>query len=146
MKKIEVIYSDYNEATGISTVSILTDLGKFTATSKLHEEDKKISSSFAGCDYARTKAILKYMKARERITKAQIKSLIDFQNMLKSLKQYEHNSIENRKLRKQIYILKNKLKVEQERRETLVKKLHSRMEKRESVIRYIQERNDNNGK
>ena len=56
--KIKLLSSNYDEETGISVASIQTDYGIFTGTSKLHEEDKHISSHYAGCQYAETKAIL----------------------------------------------------------------------------------------
>ena len=43
MKSMKIIYSNFDETTGISTVTILTKIGEFTGTSKLHDEDKKIS-------------------------------------------------------------------------------------------------------
>ena len=64
MKSMKIIYSNFDETTGISTVTILTKIGEFTGTSKLHDEDKNISSSFAGCRYAEIRAIIKYHKKK----------------------------------------------------------------------------------
>ena len=108
--KIKLLNSNYDEETGISTASIQTDYGIFTSTSKLHEEDKDIVSTYAGCQYAETKAILKYMKYRTKLIKQQIKGLEDCQKALMNLKDYNHNSVENRTIRKQIYLLKRQKK------------------------------------
>ena len=77
MKSIKLIYSNFDEDTGISRVIIRTDLGDFEGSSKLHEEDRKISSHFAGCQYAEMRAIIKYMKTKIKIIKIQIKELED---------------------------------------------------------------------
>ena len=104
--KIRMIYSNFDEETGISTVTINTDYGQFTATSKLHEEDRQISSHFAGCKYAEMKAIIMYMRKRIEVINYEITGLENCKKVLEGKKEYNHNSIENRTIRKQIYLLK----------------------------------------
>lgn len=132
--KVKLIYSHFDEESGISTAIINTDYGQFKGTSKLHEEDKNISSHFAGCQYAETKAILSYMKKRIEVIKYEIKSLEKCQKVLMGKKDYNHNSSENRTVRKQIYLLKKSKKMWEDRAESLHNKLLSLMEKREKMV------------
>ena len=137
MKRIKLIYSNFDEDTGISRVIIRTDLGDFEGSSKLHEEDKKISSHFAGCQYAEMRATIKYMKTKIKIIKIQIKELEDFQKSLSLRNDYNHYSVENYKMRRRIYMLNKQVKDWQERAQSLNKKMLSMMEKREYLIEKI---------
>lgn len=145
MRKFKLIYSNYDEITGISTAIISTPLGEFKGTSKLHKEDLDKASSFAGCEYAETRAILKYMKARIKIISIKIETLERFQNLLKSMSKYEHNSIENRKLRHQLFIIKKEKNKMIENYKSLSSKLLDKMAQREKVIKKINERMNTNG-
>lgn len=141
--KIKMIKSNFDEMTGISEVTIATDIGEFSGTSKLHDEDRNISSSFAGCQYAEMKAIIKYMKYRVKIINERIKGLDNCRKTLENKKNYNHNSDENRTIRKQIYIL-NKQKQELKNK---ISSLHDRMmrnmEQREKIINKIKNKGDN---
>lgn len=132
--KIKLIESWFNEEDGVSYAKINTDSGEFEGWSQLHEEDKSISSTFAGCQYAETKAILKYMKHRIKILNERIKALEDCQRVIMYKKDYEHNSVENRTIRKQIYLLKKQRTDWKERRNSLTFKLIESMNKREELI------------
>lgn len=141
--KIKLLNSNYDENIGISNVTILTEYGQFSGTSKLHEEDRHISSSFAGCQYAEMKAIIKYMKYKVKIINERIKGLDNCRKTLENKKNYNHNSDENRTIRKQIYIL-NKQKQELKNK---IFSLHDRMmrnmEQREKIINKIKNKGDN---
>ena len=141
--KIKMIKSNFDEITGISEVTIATDIGEFSGTSKLHDEDRNISSSFAGCQYAEMKAIIKYMKYKVKIINERIKGLDNCRKTLENKKNYNHNSDENRTIRKQIYIL-NKQKQELKNK---IFSLHDRMmknmEQREKIINKIKNKGDN---
>lgn len=58
--------SNFDETTGVSTVTISTPYGDFTGTSKLHEDDEHHVSKFAGCRFAEMKAYIKAEKAKLR--------------------------------------------------------------------------------
>lgn len=141
--KIKMIKSNFDEITGISEVTIATDIGEFSGISKLHDEDRNISSSFAGCQYAEMKAIIKYMKYKVKIINERIKGLDNCRKTLENKKNYNHNSDENRTIRKQIYIL-NKQKQELKNK---IFSLHNRMmrnmEQREKIINKIKNKGDN---
>lgn len=135
--KIRMIYSNFDEETGISTVTINTDYGQFTATSKLHEEDRQISSHFAGCKYAEMKAIIMYMRKRIEVINYEITGLENCKKVLEGKKEYNHNSIENRTIRKQIYLLKKSKKMWQERLVSLRDKMLLNMEQRAKIVQDI---------
>ena len=71
-----LVSSNFDPSTGISTVVINTDIGTFQGTSKLHPEEKYVSN-FAGCQNAEYRAIAKALRAVLRITRAELKTLID---------------------------------------------------------------------
>lgn len=142
--KIKIINSNFDKKTGISTVTILTDLGKFTGISKLHEEDKKFESSFAGCQYAEVKAIKKYMKAKINKISNEINGLEKGIKMLMNLKDYNSNKVENRKLRKQLFIMKKEKKDWQEKLQSLSDKLYKTMNERNNIIEKMIKEKENN--
>ena len=132
----------FDETTGISTVTILTKIGEFTGTSKLHDEDKNISSSFAGCQYAEMRAVIKYMKRKMHDLDMQIKGLTDFQSSLKCRKDYNHISIENSKARRRIYELNKQKEIWEKRMNSLYERMLRNMEQREKVIEKIINKGD----
>ena len=140
--KIKMIKSNFDEITGISEVTIATDIGEFSGTSKLHDEDRNISSSFAGCQYAETRAIIKYMKRKMHDLDMQIKGLTDFQSSLKCRKDYNHISIENSKARRRIYELNKQKEIWEKRINSLYERMLRNMEQREKVIEKIINKGD----
>lgn len=141
--KIKLLNSNYDEKTGISNVTILTDYGNFSGTSKLHEEDREISSSFAGCQYAEMKAIIKYMKYRIKLINERIEGLENCKKVLINKKDYNHNSSENRTIRKQIYLLKKQKQDFKDRIISLHNRMLQNMEQREKVITKIKNKGEN---
>lgn len=140
--KIKMIKSNFDEITGISEVTIVTDIGEFSGTSKLHDEDRNISSSFAGCQYAEMRAVIKYMKRKMHDLDMQIKGLTDFQSSLKCRKDYNHISIENSKARRRIYELNKQKEIWEKRINSLYERMLRNMEQREKVIEKIINKGD----
>lgn len=140
--KIKMIKSNFDEITGISEVTIATDIGEFSGTSKLHDEDRNISSSFAGCQYAEMRAVIKYMKRKIHDLDMQIKGLTDFQSSLKCRKDYNHISIENSKARRRIYELNKQKEIWDKRINSLYERMLRNMEQREKVIEKIINKGD----
>ena len=140
--KIKMIKSNFDETTGISEVTIATDIGEFSGTSKLHDEDRNISSSFAGCQYAEMRAVIKYMKRKMHDLDMQIKGLTDFQSSLKCRKDYNHISIENSKARRRIYELNKQKEIWEKRMNSLYERMLRNMEQREKVIEKIINKGD----
>ena len=140
--KIKMIKSNFDEITGISEVTIATDIGEFSGISKLHDEDRNISSSFAGCQYAEMRAVIKYMKRKMHDLDMQIKGLTDFQSSLKCRKDYNHISIENSKARRRIYELNKQKEIWKKRMNSLYERMLRNMEQREKVIEKIINKGD----
>lgn len=136
--RIKLIKSEYDKETGISTATISTDYGIFTGTSKLHEEDKHLESNFAGCHYAEMRAIIKYMKHRLKLLNEHIKALEDYKKVVEGKKDYEHNSSENRSLRKRIYILKKQKEQWISKINSLNNKILDSMNQREKFIKSLE--------
>ena len=103
--KNKLIHSDYNRTTGISTVIIENKYGVFRGEAFLHPEDKKYESNYFGCQIAEARCMIKTRKAQIEDLNFQIKTLKNFENVLKNSKYYNPDSFECRKLRKQIYAL-----------------------------------------
>lgn len=106
--KEKLIYSNYNEATGLSTIIITTKYGKFYGQSQVKQEDKEKASRYFGCECALTKARIKCQKERLKNIEIQIKALKDCYSNISQAKTFNESSYEARAMRKQIYILENK--------------------------------------
>lgn len=132
--KIKLIESWYNAEEGKSFAKIRTDYGEFEGWAKLHEEDKDIASRYAGCQYAETRAVLKYMKHRIKILACQITALINCQKQMERRAAYNPQSIEGRALRKQIYILQAERKDWQSKYNSLHEKLYFAMDNRQKIV------------
>ena len=135
--KTNLIFSEFDKETGISTAIVKTPLGVFEGTSQLWEEDVDIVSSFAGCTYAELKAVRKALKAEVKKINFQIKTLTDFQKVLMNLKEYNPSSIENKRLRKEIYLYEKKKKYILETIEEVTTAMLKGMEERPEKIRKI---------
>ena len=135
--KIKLTKSNFNEETGISNVVISTDLGEFNGTSKLHDEDRNISSSFAGCRYAEMKAIIKYMRQKIKNIQMQIKGLEDFQSNLATRADYNYNSIENNKAGRRIFELKKEIISWNKKKDKLTARMLDMMTQREKIVKTI---------
>ncbi len=134
---IKLKSAEYDVNTGISTAIIKTELGTFTGTTKLHEEDKDIVSNFAGCEYAEMRAIIKYAKAKIQEQRIKVKTLENAKLTIEQLKGYEKNSPESRQIRKLYFIELNKLNQYKERLEFLKSNLYTQMKDRRQKIKEI---------
>lgn len=134
MSTIKLLQSNFDEETGISSVTIGTDYGQFHATSKLHNEDLDISSSYAGCEYAEMRAIIKYMKKRIEVINNQIKGLENYQKQLLDRADYNPKSSENIVLRKQLEILNNEKKDWHRKKDSLTNSLIMKMNSRRVIV------------
>lgn len=140
--KFQLKHSDFNQETGISKVTIATELGYFNGISKLHDEDQDIASNFAGCRYAEYKAIIKYIQTKKRYIKYQIKILQNIEKELINRKDYNKYSIENRKIRKNIYKLNNDIKLLDDKIKSLSNKILAEMQNRRIIIDKITNKGD----
>lgn len=107
--KYKLIDSSFNEKNGVSYVKIKTKLGIFEGIAKRHPKDMDIQSNFFGCKLAELRAIKKcFLKNKKEIKNKQL-FLENLINNLQLLKNYNHNSVEARFVRKQYFILQKEL-------------------------------------
>lgn len=88
---MKFISSSYDPETGISKV-VMQHLGiKFTGTARLHPEDER-GSSFAGCEYAEIRAIIKALKYERKLAKQKADMAIDFVKSCECYKKFTKES------------------------------------------------------
>lgn len=100
--KWNVITSYYNKETGVSYVTIATDLGIFDGIAHLHEEDKDIASIFQGCRYAEGRACLKYLNLKLKLLESKIEGLSNFYNNCKQMRCFNENNKQTKLLKREI--------------------------------------------
>ena len=130
------IKSDYNEETGLSKVTILTDIGAFDGYASLHPDDKKIKSNFAGCRYAEMRANIKYMKMKKKIFEAQLKVLKSVYNQTKNKKALKV-------LEKEMYLIEDNKETLQLYINSLFNKLNTMIQERPEIIKNLQQKDNN---
>jgi len=91
MIKWKMLYADYDQDTGISKVWIRTEIGTFSGTAYLHDEDRDIASNFEGCRYAEMRAVIKYVHTKVKTLKVKYSALLDVDNSFKATKPYVEN-------------------------------------------------------
>lgn len=133
--RYKLIYSNFNKTTLESKVTIATNIGQFTGYAKCHPDDK--ISSFAGCNIAEYRAIIKYMKAIKNNIANELKGLKFYKNMIINSPTYNAQSNEARKLRKAIAIKNNQLKELDNSIISLKKTIDEFPQKREEAIKAI---------
>lgn len=107
--KYKLIDSSFNEKNGVSYVKIKTKLGIFEGIAKRHPKDMDIQSNFFGCKLAELRAIKKYFLKNKKEIKNKQLFLENLISNLQLLKNYNHNSVETRFIRKQYFILQKEL-------------------------------------
>lgn len=81
----------------------------FTGYAFCLETDKDFQSDRTGCFIAEMKAQLKKMRYMRTETRKSQKALIDFKKRLECCKDYDENSFESKRLRKEIYIYQKEI-------------------------------------
>ena len=133
--QMKTIASSYDEKTGLSKVTIATDLGEITGYASLHPDDEKIASHFAGCRYAEMRAGIKYMKAKIKIAKYQLEPLKKVYNSLKNNKHYDINNKGIKLLEKEIYTLEDNIETYKTNVKTLTERLQKAIESRPNIVK-----------
>lgn len=139
-----VVDSGYNANTGESYVVINTPIGTFKGSTQLHEEDKDIKSAFQGCYYAESRALIKYYKELIKIQKVKCNTLKTLITDLQAMKDYQAQSVEARRIRKEYFIQKDILEkyevILNSIKSCLYEKMKNYREKYELQIKRIEER------
>lgn len=140
--KTKLIQSNFFPETGISSAIIDTKYGLFSGVSTLREEDLEIQSSFRGCQYAEIKAIRKAYKAEIKELNLKIKTLQDFEKVLKNMKEYNEHSFEAKRLRKEIFLYQKKKKEIQETIADITQTLLKGMEEYPSQVEKLRKKRE----
>ena len=69
----KILFAEYNEETGISTVCKQTKYGTYTKSVKVAEEDKDIANKYDGCYFAELKCDIAAYKRRAQNMKERAK-------------------------------------------------------------------------
>ena len=100
---IKLIESHFDEESGISCVTLDTDLGKFYGYAFLNkEEDAEIASAYFGCELAEMEATLQYYDYKRFLLAQGLEALYRFRTDLKRSPQYNSESFEVQLLEKRI--------------------------------------------
>ena len=138
MINYKMIYSDFNEDTGVSIVVIQTPNGTFKGKARACPEDKKYLSSYAGCKIAEMRAEIKCLKMQKKI----LKSKIDVLNQLLcsiSFKSRERTSIlfKTQKIKTDYDSIVNQIK-------ELEKSIKDAISSRDAIINKLYKRTETN--
>lgn len=139
----KMIYSNYNEITGISTVTLSTDLGEFTGTAKLHEEDREIASNYFGCQLAEVRALVEYSKRKKMIARQQYLMLKNLYSNIEQMTEFDENDVAARKMRRKIYELHREWKKWNNNVETLKMNIKHSCEERVAMINKFKNKGKN---
>lgn len=134
MKRTKIIYSNYDNNTGVSTITIQTPKGRFTGISLLHDEDKDYASEITGCSYAEIKAHMKMVAADIKELKSNLSAFEKFYNNISTSNSFDEKSYIARKLRKEIFRLKEKINLYEQLKTAMHNTLMSNMENRQKKL------------
>lgn len=102
MSKKKKFIAEFNEFTGQSFVIMETEVGTATGHAYLHPDDKDVVSKFQGCRIAEFRAWITYANEKMKLLRIEIKALTDLEKIYISLKDYNKDSLEGRRLRRRI--------------------------------------------
>jgi len=142
--QMKTIASEYSEETGLSSVTIATDIGLITGYASLHPEDAEIASRYAGCRYAEMRAGIKYMKSKAKIAKYQLEPLKRIYNELTNKKNYDINNKGIKLLEKEIYTLEDDITTYNTHVQTLNERLQKAIETRPNIVKDMINRKKDN--
>ena len=142
--QMKTISSDYNEETGLSKVTVATDLGLITGYASLHPDDAEIASHFAGCRYAEMRAGIKYMKEKIKISKYQLEPLKRIYNILTNKKNCDMNNKGIKLLEKEIYTLEDDIETYKTNVKTLTERLQTAINSRPGIVNDMMNKKQDN--
>lgn len=110
--KIYFLSSSFDEKTKVSTVFVQSKLGIFKGTAKYNPEDentKYIVSKFWGSELAENKAVRAALKEYRKKYKYIVEDYKNFYNQLLNNTRFDINSLEAKRIRKKIFLLKKEI-------------------------------------
>lgn len=82
--------SDYNPETGFSIVAIQKGSRTYLGMTKLHDEDRDVASSYAGCTFAEIKARIAMAKDDYKTEGAKLETLENLYGQMTQLRNWEN--------------------------------------------------------
>lgn len=137
MERINLVKAEFNVETGVSTVTIDTELGRFTGTSVTRAEDKPYISSYQGCKYAEIKAIRKFLRAQLKAQKIELQVLKSLRNAFDSSNKCFTQNREWKILLKAIYQKEDQIAATKNNIEKLSKHLLEMIKVRDDIVNRI---------
>ena len=131
-----LVYSNYDEDTGVSIVKINTDVGVFTGSAKCHP-DEKIKSKYYGCQLAEGRALLAYQRELVKIGKAQRDALFNLNTTVCQLRDYQKDNIYTSKIRRAMYEKQEWIDKREEEIYRLKLRITTLQHEREAAMRQI---------
>ena len=133
--KTKLIFSKYDESTGVSISTIRCKYGEFTGIARLNPEDKANASSFVGCDIAERRAVIKALKAQLREVKAMQKAVEMIIEELEKSKTYQKHSVENRRLRKSYWLYQKQILDIKKNISDIEESINTKLNERASILK-----------
>ena len=108
---MKIVEARYLPEIGASIVTIRKGEELFEGVSFLHQEDKDIESSYAGCQFAETKAYIKMVKWEYKEAKKELTTLKRLYQQITQLKEFQEEKYGRtcQHIRKQIKIQERKV-------------------------------------
>ena len=135
---IKLIESHFDEESGISCVTLDTDLGKFYGYAFLNEEeDAEIASAYFGCELAEMEATLQYYNKKRFLLAQGLEALYSFRVDLKRNPQYNSESFEVQLLERRINQKENQKRIYDVMIKNLKNAIKTRPEQRIENIKLV---------
>lgn len=135
---IKLTESHFDEESGISCVTLDTDLGKFYGYAFLNkEEDAEIASAYFGCELAEMEATLQYYDKKRYLLAQGLEALYSFRVDLKRNPQYNSESFEAQLLDRRITQKENQKRIYDVMIKNLKNAIKTRPEQRIENIKLV---------
>ena len=135
--KTKLIFSKYEESTGVSISTIRCRYGEFTGIARLNPEDRANASSFVGCEIAERRAVIKALRTQLKEVKAMQKAVEMIIEDLKKSKTYQKHSVENRRLRKSYWLYQKKILDIKKNISDIEKSINIKLSERATILKYF---------
>lgn len=77
-----ILYAEYDEGTGVSTVTKQTKYGTFTRTARVHPDDIDIANRYDGCYFAEMKCDIAAYQERAKFMRERYKGALHVLNVI----------------------------------------------------------------
>ena len=135
---LKLTEAHFDEESGISCVTLDTDLGKFYGYAFLNkEEDADIASAYFGCELAEMEATLQYYDKKRHLLAQGLEALYSFRVDLKRNPQYDSESFEVQLLDRRINQKENQKRIYDVMIKNLKNAIKTRPEQRIENIKLV---------